>query len=454
MSYLIRCGHVLEELAVLADESVQCVVTSPPYWGLRDYGVAGQIGLEANPQEYIAKMVRIFGEVRRVLRADGTCWVNMGDSYCNTDKWGGGKSGNTGKHSIAEDGSVPSWTVRSKKDPIPGIKPKDLLGMPWRLAFALQEDGWYLRQDIIWAKPNPMPESVSDRCTKAHEYIFLLSKSEDYFFDAEAIKEKCSTNTHARGGGVNPKAKKEGQHSRMRVDRDPRHTTPRKDRTAHAGMSIQSGLARVKNHHPPRAKQNESFAAAVTNIVTHRNKRSVWTMATQPFREAHFATFPIALPSHCIKAGTSAKGACAVCGAPLSRIVEAYDTGARQKLADGWDTEPGSHGTIHRRQGRTDGEGDQPVIAYRTIGWRDCCTLFGAGAIPSVVLDPFSGSATTGVAALRLGRSYIGIELNPEYAAMARRRIEEDRPLFNRSEPREAPDTTTTTTSSIQGELL
>ncbi|HEY1502569.1 MAG TPA: site-specific DNA-methyltransferase [Acidobacteriaceae bacterium] len=206
-------GDALSRLRDLPSNSVHCAVTSPPYWGLRDYGIEpvlwpsgwrGCFGLEPTPELYLEHAVFIFREVRRALRADGTCWVNMGDSYCNTDKWGGGKNGNTGKHSIAEDGSVPSWTVRSKKDPIPGIKPKDLVGMPWMLAFALRADGWYLRQDIIWAKPNPMPESVRDRCTKAHEYLFLLTKSQRYHYDADAIREpltrhqRCATQPRCR----------------------------------------------------------------------------------------------------------------------------------------------------------------------------------------------------------------------------------------------------------------
>jgi DNA modification methylase len=167
-------------------------VTSPPYFGLRNYGVDGQIGLEASPDEYIAELVAVFREVRRVLRDDGTLWLNLGDSYCSTDKWGGG--GNAGKHSVADDGSVPSWAVRQRKQPMAGIKPKDLLMIPARVALALQADGWWLRSAITWCKPSPMPESVSDRPTSATEMVYLLAKSPRYFFDQEAIREPSGAN--------------------------------------------------------------------------------------------------------------------------------------------------------------------------------------------------------------------------------------------------------------------
>ena len=189
----ILIGDVLVRLRELPDESVNCVVTSPPYWGLRDYGVAGQIGLEDSPQEFIRKLVVVFREVRRVLRRDGTCWVNMGDCY--TDGGRGSDDHSTLEGSRNNQAECRKVDVRTK---FTGLKRKDLVGQPWRLAFALQDDGWWLRQDIIWSKPNPMPESVRDRCTKSHEYIFLLTKSRRYYYDAEAILEDCSPNSHPR----------------------------------------------------------------------------------------------------------------------------------------------------------------------------------------------------------------------------------------------------------------
>lgn len=243
-------GDCREVLPGLAAESVHCVVTSPPYFGLRDYGVEGQIGLEPSPIEYVDCLVEVFREVRRVLRADGTLWLNLGDSYANDTKWGGRTSG---KHVKELHGSPAMGRVRRST----GLKAKDLIGIPWRVAFALQEDGWYLRQDIIWSKPNPMPESVRDRCTKAHEYIFLLSKRERYWYDASAIQEPF-----AYSGDV-----------RMKTAY-----------AVHTGKSVGTEYKSPVNQ-------------------GGRNRRSVWEVATQPFGGAHFATFPPVLIEPCILAG-------------------------------------------------------------------------------------------------------------------------------------------------------
>jgi DNA modification methylase len=273
MTARILVGGCLDVLRTLDAESVQCVVTSPPYWGLRDYGVAGQLGLERTPDEYVEKVVAVFDEARRVLRNDGTLWLNLGDSYANDTKWGGQTGG---KHVSALPLHGNAGVGRGKRTT--GLKAKDLVGIPWRVAFALQANGWYLRSDIIWHKTNPMPESVDDRPTRAHEYIFLLSKSPRYYYDAAAIKEPVTGGAHARGNGVNPKAKAHGPNSRAAVDRVPR----------------------------PRPKQNESFSAAVTGLVDERNKRSVWSVATFAYPGAHFATFPPALIEPCVKAGSRA----------------------------------------------------------------------------------------------------------------------------------------------------
>lgn len=249
----------------MPDSSVHCCVTSPPYFGLRDYGVDGQIGLEQTPDEYVAEMVAVFREVRRVLRDDGTLWLNLGDSYSSPTKGGGGtavsasmmnrKSKESAERSIKRQGMTP------RKFDAGGLAAKQLLGIPWRVAFALQADGWYLRQDIIWHKPNPMPESVRDRCTKAHEYIFLLSKSERYYYDADAIKEPAIV-----GGG---KIKPSGDYSAG--------TGTRNDQGRHLSGGFPTGET--------------------------RNRRSVWTVATEPFKEAHFAVFPPSLIEPCILAG-------------------------------------------------------------------------------------------------------------------------------------------------------
>lgn len=263
------CGDSLACLKSLPDASVQCCVTSPPYWGLRDYGVDGQIGLESTPDAYVKRLVEVFREVRRVLRDDGTLWLNLGDSYCSTDKWGGGKNGNTGKHTVTESNEVPSWAVCERKPPIDGIKPKDLVGIPWRTAFALQADGWYLRSDIIWSKPNPMPESVTDRPTKAHEYLFLLAKSERYFYDAEAISEKSD----------------------------------------HAGKDRNFGNDKKDGRYFGGKERSGNEVKGITVVVKeNRNKRSVWTVPVYSYPESHFATFPPKLIEPCILAGCPAGG--------------------------------------------------------------------------------------------------------------------------------------------------
>lgn len=302
----VECRDVMDGLASLPDESVQCVVTSPPYWGLRDYGVDGQFGLEPTPEAHVDRMVVVFREVRRVLRVDGTLWLNYGDSYA---------TGTNDPDSFRRDAAKCNPIGRKRP---PNLKPKNLVGMPWRIAFALQAEGWILRQDIIWHKPSPMPESVRDRFCKAHEYLFLLSKSAHYHFDIEAVKEPVSGTAQNRGTGVNRKAK-----------------TP-------TGWDSGSGSHNDKggNYNPPRPKQNESFSAAVSGLVEKRLPRSVWTIRSDKQPEAHFATFPEALVDPCIKAGSSS--------------------------------------------------GD-------------------------IVLDPFAGSGTTGVVAIRHGRRFIGFELNPEY---------------------------------------
>ena len=233
----VLIGDCREVLKTLPGKSVHCCVTSPPYYGLRDYGVDGQIGLEQTPEEYVSELVGVFREVKRVLRDDGTVWLNLGDSYSGS-------------------------THTSKLSKIEGLKPKDLIGIPWRVAFALQADGWYLRQDIIWQKNNPMPESVRDRCTKSHEYIFLLSKSQKYYFDNEAIKENAIQS----------------------------------GKTRHDSFKGRQGGAEYQASNGGEGGNCYGY--------TKRNKRSVWQVNTKPYKGAHFATFPSKLIEPCILAGT------------------------------------------------------------------------------------------------------------------------------------------------------
>lgn len=388
----IISGDALAMLKTLPDESVQMCVTSPPYWGLRDYGVAGQLGLERTPEEYIARMVEVFREVRRVLRTDGTCWVNMGDSYAGSGK-GGNPEGSEWSGFVGNKDRENA--AKASKPVIPnGLKPKDLCGIPWRLALALQEDGWWLRQDIIWAKPNPMPESVTDRCTKAHEYLFLLTKSARYYFDAEAIKEPVAESTIGRGpvdfGGAKGRA-----YTPERTDPNFRNGNEQWGRTFDYTESCKNG----------------------------RNKRSVWTVATESYPESHFATYPTDLIKPCILAGTSARGCCPKCGAPWERVVEDTPEYAEFKANEKQRKGGGMRSSRIEAMGLTRGSSNKSVSAEtKTTGWQATCTCCETETQPCVVLDPFFGSGTTGQVALELGRSCIGIELNPAYLKLAERR--------------------------------
>lgn len=391
-SHQMLVGDCIDMMRTLPDQSVQCCVTSPPYFGLRDYGVDGQIGLEQTPAEFIGRLVEVFREVRRVLRDDGTAWVNMGDSYASKPNGPVGLGG----HSV----DTPHVAVRTanarRSSQIPeGFKHKDLMGMPWRLAFALQDDGWYLRQDIIWHKPNPMPESTRDRCTKAHEYIFLLSKSRRYHCDMEAIREPANltgkgsangfrggayidgaTFDNAEGGSrtstgntVPPIQSNNGvgwghgtdakSRNRQRVTVPTGWDTSTGD--GGHGAFHKEGAERARRDSYKREDSKREQVIPGQNKGTHRpdreestwdtstrNKRSVWTVATHSFKDAHFATFPPDLIRPCVLAGAPRGG---------------------------------------------------------------------------IVIDPFGGAGTTAVVAMQEGRKSILCELNPEYAAMAERRI-------------------------------
>ncbi len=420
----ILVGDCRDVLASMPAASVHCVVTSPPYYGLRDYKVPptiwggdpacehrwggglqrhkggghgagsqlanggrsiaeaqaetkkidagafcaecgawrGALGLEPDYRLYVEHMVEVFRAVWRVLRDDGTVWLNIGDSYA-TDA---GKSRKPGGTSATAEGRIVDWDYRTRalrdgshagkhtamaadvpmtqpnRMPQPGLKPKDLMGIPWRVAFALQDDGWWLRQEIIWHKPNPMPESIVDRCTKAHEQVFLLAKSEAYFFDADAIAEPA---VRSDSGNL-----------------------ARKSRADFGGAL----------NHPGR----QDFAVPWSG--SRRNKRSVWTVATEAFPEAHFATFPTALVVPCVLAGASERGCCPTCGAPWERSKSKPEGGK---------------------------------------GWRQTCNCLEHEPVLCTVLDPFGGAGTVGRVADHLGREAVLVELNPEYADMARRRV-------------------------------
>jgi len=313
MAVSVIIGDCRDKLREMETGSVHTCVTSPPYFGLRDYGHDGQIGLEETPEAFVAQMVAVFREVRRVLRDDGTLWLNLGDSYASGAKGSGGAGKSTlGPNKDLQNIDFQKMDTRKFTCDVPD---KNLLGIPWRVAFALQADGWYLRQDIIWAKPNPMPESVRDRCTKAHEYVFLLSKGPRYYFDADAIAEAATFGQAERKGG-----------------------------------GVRSGAEVAFQGNAP----TNLGRCGGTDDGT-RNKRSVWTVASQPFKEAHFATYPPELIEPCILAG---------------------------------------------------------------------CPVGGT------VLDPFGGAGTTGLVADRLQRNAVLCELNPDYAAIALRRLRNDGGMF------------------------
>jgi DNA modification methylase len=339
----IRVGDALTLLRDMPDSSIHCCVTSPPYWGLRDYGVDGQIGLEGTPEEYTAKMVEVFREVRRVLRDDGTLWLNLGDSYYAT------ASSCSGRSSGLEGGKKHQEEAVKRPTKIaPGLKPKDLIGIPWRVAFALQADGWWLRSDIVWNKPNPMPESVKDRPTRSHEYIFLMSKSAQYFYDADAIREPYMESS----------IKWISQPSFDTQTGGPKDYGPDSNRSMRKTLeNFKRKTDKQRGHSRKHAGFNDRWDSMTKTEQSEcgRNKRDVWTVPTHPYPGAHFATFPTKLIEPCILAGCPEGG---------------------------------------------------------------------------TVLDPFSGAGTTGLVASRLDREFIGIELKPKYAEMARERIRMDAPLF------------------------
>lgn len=361
MTTTLLQGDCRELLPTLPAASVQCVVTSPPYWELRDYGMPGQLGLEATPDAYVQALVSVFRLVWRVLRDDGTLWLNLGDSYAR-----GFGGGTPGTKSATNAGS---FTDRECRPLPPGLKSKDLVGIPWMVAFALRADGWYLRSDIIWSKPNPMPESVTDRPTKAHEYIFLLSKRERYYYDADAIREPYNEASIGRYkytlDGTAP------------TSRQPGGDTDRRKREAHTRDPNPAG----------------------------RNRRTVWTVATQPFSGVHFATFPEKLIEPCILAGSAAR-ACEVCGAPWARQTE---QDGYISAGHGGGTEKQANHLGLSQSSSLRGEGLKRNMV--TTGFRPTCACPNEGTARSIVLDPFAGSGTTLRVAERLCRDSIGIDL-------------------------------------------
>ena len=353
----------------------------------------GSLGLEPTPEIYIEHMVEVFREVKRVLRKDGTCWVNMGDSYAQATSRNrnGGESSGLNSNPTAD---VPMKNIKMVYRH--GLKPKDLCGMPWRLAFALQADGWWLRSEIIWAKPNPMPESVTDRPTKAHETVFLLTKASRYFYDQEAVREPNSPETQKYFERYEPEAK----------------TLTERTRQLQAS-SGNIGRTRV-------GAKNRAQVMALLNPAG-RNRRTVWTIPTAAFPGAHFATFPPALIEPMIL--TSPTKCCAVCGTGWERVTKKEYTD--QSISE---SEKYNQGLNALGTNVTFGRGH---VAVTTLGFAPACDCGSEETKPATVLDPFCGAGTTIMVALRHGRNAIGLELSEEYAEMARKRITDDSPMFN-----------------------
>ena len=366
MNINILQGDCIETLQKLDDKSINTCITSPPYWGLRNYNdEEKQLGMEDTPEEFVDNLVKVFREVKRILRDDGTVWLNLGDSYSS-----GGRTTTTNQ---SLRGDKDYGVTRPK--PSKGIKPKDLIGIPWRVALALQQDGWYLRQDIIWHKPNPMPESVKDRCTKAHEYIFLLSKNPKYYFDNEAIKED---------------SKYHG-----------------KDKRSDKGNIRYEGK-RTSNKD---TKAQQSFVT----INPKKNKRSVWTITTKPFKGAHFATFPMDLIEPCVLAGCPEK-ICVDCGKSYERVMQRpKQLEVERNKRSGLDDR--KVGGVLDKYNR-----ENPPI---DLGLQKQCDCETNETKAGTVLDPFGGSGTTGIVAVNHNRHAVLCELNQEYIDLAKKRIEE-----------------------------
>ncbi len=464
MTVQILIGDCRAMLATLADDSVHCCVTSPPYYGLRAYGTnaqvwggdpacshewgdegqktpwitqhlrawegpghgggtkevtpkeqrnggtgahctrctawRGELGSEPTPEQYIANLVAVFREIKRVLHPSGTLWCNLGDSYAGSGK------GPTGHNGIGDQAGRQGFTSRATRakgglqggtttvdvsyggKAASGYKAKDLMGMPWRVAFALQADGWWLRSAIVWAKRAPMPESVTDRPTSSYEMVFLLSKRATYFYDAEAVREESD--------GASGWA------------------------TSHANRDTPNGMGNGELAQSTR----------MGNGIQGRNMRNVWHLGPEPYADAHFATFPTEIPRRAILAGTSARGVCPRCLAPWTRSTERTRTFESGSGRSG-NLPAGKNGSHMQGGGETLDIRRGPVVQVATTGWAPGCRCDAGEPIPATVLDPFLGSGTTALVADRLGRDAIGIELNSEYAAMAKRRIAGDSPMFN-----------------------
>lgn len=395
-------GPSLEVLKSIPKNSVHCVVTSPPYFGLRNYEAEGQIGLETTPEDYIQRLVETFDAVKDVLHPHGTVWVNLGDSY-----WGsmGGSFKDKDLQNSYTDKMTEEENTLAIRSPTPysqtrvreygGYKPKDLIGIPWMFAFAMRARGWYLRTDIIWNCPNKMPESCKDRPGRAHEYMFLFTKSRDYFYDDEAVRVPSST-------AFDPNKKRRAD-SKSASKFVPGNTSPHREGRV---FPFRTGTRRL---------------------------RTVWDVTLEPYKGAHSAPYPTKLVEPCVKAGSSEGGCCSQCLNPLKRTLEKVRI--REKETDrAWQGLPSvtppqrSIPYEPKKQGSM-----EPEWEYTTTGWERTCKC-DSTVIPCTVLDPFSGSGTTGLVATSLGRNYVGVDINGDYLPLAIERIQKN--PVRKTEPR------------------
>lgn len=479
MTITLLTGHAIDELRKLPDASIHICVTSPPYWGLRKYGTKpqvwlngnascaehqwgkdltsdtreigagygsnlsgwkaldhpkphikvsqgavcrechawrGHLGMEPTPELYINHLLQVFAEVKRVLRADGTLWLNLGDSYAGSGGAHTADHANPGlSRSAYRNGAVPGKSGRGMDKLNEGLKPKDLVGIPWRVALALRDrQGWYLRQDIIWDKSNPMPESTLDRPTTSHEFIFLLSKSSIYYYDADAIREPHQTQGDKARHGFGPKT-----HGGMKanlVHDGNAYMTKGKDAVERTNGKR---VGYERHRRAPQPGEPNAFHPV------GRNRRSVWRFTTGAYHGAHFAVFPEALPEICIKAGSSEHGVCPRCGAPYYRVVERTTSNALRRQAGKEYNRKGTYqrSNVTSRMHPLGDFHDLGTLSILTVGWIADCACNAGAPIPATVLDPFSGSGTSGAVAKRLRRSFIGIDLKSIYQRQARGRI-------------------------------
>ncbi len=403
----LHLGDVRKVLKDVPPSSVHTVVFSPPYLGLRDYGADGQIGLESDWKEHLEVMVGVCEQLRTVLRDDGTMWINYGDMYAQSGRPATPEEIATDRSRAARNGHYTGaftgyggWN-RAAGTVGNGLKSKDLVGMPWRLALCLQEAGWWLRSDCIWAKANPMPSSVTDRPTLSHEYVFLLTKSSRYYYDREAVRVPLITQER-RTERIQYQGKSKKTSTFIPPNPDGRNL-----------WTVQTDLSGDVD------KELLWQAFQWAQLHFGGDVGTVWEFACQAYREAHFATFPEKLPQTCIRAGTSEHGACAACQKPWIRLVEPTPEYA-QKLGKDWTNN--SPDRKHVNRNGTVVARCQPT--YVTTGWKAGCKCGTEERVPCIVLDPFAGSGTTGVVALREGRTFWGIELNPDYHRQALERCQ------------------------------